>query len=432
MTYVVVGLSLALMAAVVVALIAWRRMGQAQTSSRGPSRRASQAPVGGSLEELPEAGILVPDEIVGAVGLDNSRLMEVLRQSATPVALEYRPVSAEEMSQLRTIKPNAAAQRAMTQIMKAAGPKSPTLYTAHLPAGSELARAAGGAGYRGFAQAGGRISAHAILKPVGVGAAAATAWPVVAVAVTVMLLDQVAQRQQREFQHRAMQLLQRQAEDAYRQRFSDLQAIDLELSEVIARMLDGQQVYGAWEHARFAATQQLVYAKRLISDRLESAKAVVNDGRADHKSLSRALGGARRPSSQFYKDLELARGAVALGGKAALANAVATALQDPENPYIALRAVLEDRFNEVAVAEAQLEELTSLLSEVRVTGGGIAWLRDEERNMQKVLRSQLSRPEGDEAGRPVRFLAMPSGEVLQVESTRDDAETEPEASASST
>ena len=384
-------------------------------------------------EPLPERGLLVPGDVRPGRNVDATAVLDALRESATPIAFDYRPVAPAEISTLPTVKVNASAQQAMSEILRLAGPKSPTLYTAVLPEGSQLARAAGG-GFRGFAKAAnGRISASAVLKPVGVGAAAATAWPVIATAATVMVLDHVAQRQQRAFQQRVTQLLERQEARAVRGKFASIQAVGMELCNAIAAVLDGHSIVGSWEHARLRATEELIYARRHLTELSEAAGRAIRDGGADYKRLSELLGGARKSSDAFFTDFELARGAIAVGGKAALVDAAANALRELDNPYTALRAVLESRFAEVEAADAQFQELGETLLSLELTTDHLPWFRGEEKEMQKVLRAGVSRSLDSVETQPLQFLALPSGELLQVQAieSRAEPDAEPETAPSS-
>lgn len=73
------------------------------------------------------------------------------------------------MTRYRTVPVNVLALQAIVNLVEVVNPKSPTLFRVVLAKGGQLAPAAGG-GFRGFATgAGGKISAQAVLTPVGVG-----------------------------------------------------------------------------------------------------------------------------------------------------------------------------------------------------------------------------------------------------------------------
>src|SRR5581483_8723131 len=112
---------------------------------------------------FPPAGLLVPEDVLRSSGSTSAAIWEALQAAATPVAVEYYPVSQSEIAKFRTLPVNAAAQQAMVDVVKALDPKSPTLFRVVLPKGAELVKAAGTAGFRGFSRSGGQ-TAHAVLK----------------------------------------------------------------------------------------------------------------------------------------------------------------------------------------------------------------------------------------------------------------------------
>src|SRR4051794_17437969 len=81
----------------------------------------------------PPAGLLVQQDILRTVDASSITVWDALEASANPMAIEYHPVSAAQISKLRTVPVNASAQNAMVQVVKALNPKSPTLYTVVLP-----------------------------------------------------------------------------------------------------------------------------------------------------------------------------------------------------------------------------------------------------------------------------------------------------------
>jgi hypothetical protein len=374
---------------------------------------------------FPESGLLVQGEVSNEAEWSASTLADALTHAAIPIAFAYRPLAPSERSKLRTVRVNASAQKGITQLVELVGPKAPTLFRAVLPASSELARAAGG-GFRGFAQGqGGRITAQAVLKPVGLGAAAAVSWPVLAVAATVMALDAVAQKEQRQHQRRLESVLHKQEARHYRQRSARQSAVDLELSEAISLMLDGQNVDGQWEHSRLAAFEELEESRRYVGEHAARARAVIKDGVADYGRLSSALGSAEKAADEFYLESEFARGALGLARKAALASAAASALRDPTNPYVALRTVLAARLELVTAVEREFDSFSNELTQVELSHGFWSFSGPAKR-MKDLLVDEMS-PRAPLDGEAIEFLALPSGEMYQVVG-RTEAEPEGDAS----
>jgi hypothetical protein len=230
-----------------------------------------------------------------------------------------------------------------------------------------------------------------------------------------MILDQVHQKQQREFQRRVLSILERMESETRDRRFASLHSTDFELSQAIARMLDGRAVDGTWESARRIATEELLFARRQLVNFRQQAQLVVSDGQADLRYLSKALGGAVQESDPFYADLELARIAIGLGRKTALADAAATAFGRAEEPYSALRTVLEGRFEQVLLTEKAFAGLTQQLAGLELTTTYFRRHRAGELDMQEVLRAAVARPYIDASASRVELLVLSSGEVRQVQ-----------------
>lgn len=164
--------------AIIAAGLVWR------SSKRVTVTRTVATPSSTAIEarpEFPPAGLLVTEDVLRSSGSTSAAIWEALEAAATPVAVEYHPVSQSEIAKFRTVPVNAAAQQAMIDVVKALDPKSPTLFKVVLPKGAELVKAAGTSGFRGFSRTGGKTT-HAVLEPVAAGGAIAAGWPVLAVA----------------------------------------------------------------------------------------------------------------------------------------------------------------------------------------------------------------------------------------------------------
>lgn len=368
--------------------------------------------------ELPEAGLLVADEVLRVAGVSEDGVWDALEAAAVPLAVEYFPVSEAAITRYRTVPVNAAVQQSVVEIVEALNPKSPTLYRVVLPKGAELVKAAGTSGFRGFARGGGKITAQAVLKPVAAGGAVVAGWPIFAVASTVMVVDMVAQRELRAHQRRVETILGRQEERHYNERIKDQRSADAQLTRAISLMLDGQKpsldlaLKSAYDE--FHRSQQFLKKHRGVIEQL-----VDDDGKVDHRRLEKVLGG---DIAHFLRELHLARAAIAIRRKALLADAAAVALTDPANPYTALRTFVDSQVQELEEADAVARELTQQLTEIQLKGG---WSVNKALKKQERIRASAAGPEAEE-GAELCFLRTASGEIVQVITIEDgDVEEEP-------
>ncbi|MEV6251581.1 hypothetical protein AB0M38_36290 [Streptomyces sp. NPDC051742] len=360
--------------------------------------------------EFPSEGLLVPEDVLRSAGSTSAAIWDALEAAATPVAIAYHPVCDAELATLRTVPVNAAAQQALSGILEALNPKSPTLFQVVLPEGAELVKAVGTSGFRGFSRTGG-TTAHAVLKPVAAGGAIMAGWPVLAVAGTVLAMDTVAQREQRAHQRRVEAVLGRQEERHYVERITAQRSADAQLTRMISLMLDGHRpsLDLALKSAddEFYRSQQFLEKHRGVVDELAD-----NDGKVDYRRLEEALGGATKEEDHFFRDLHLAQAAIALRRKALIAEAAAVALVDPTNPYAALRRFLETRAHQLEDADAVVADLTECLALVELKG---RWYDSGKsvKARQERLRARIS-PPGTDRDTVISYVVMPSGQMLQV------------------
>src|SRR3954451_16098257 len=183
---------IAVVAIVAAGLYHWRSSSQASAAQSNGTRASTAIE---ARPEFPSSGLLPPEEVLQASGSTSVAIWDALEAAATPVAIEYRPVSQSELVKFRLGPINATAQQAMVDVVKALDPNGPTLFRVVLPKGAELVKAVGTEGFRGFSRTGGK-TAHAVLKPVAAGGAIAAGWPVLSVAATVMAVYMVGQREQ--------------------------------------------------------------------------------------------------------------------------------------------------------------------------------------------------------------------------------------------
>lgn len=408
-------IALVAIAAIVAAGLFWR-------SSKRPTVArnavASSSTAIDARPEFPPAGLLVPDDVLRFSGSTSATVWEALEAAATPVAVEYYPVSQSEVAKFRTVPVNAAAQQAIIDMVKALDPKSPTLFRVVLLKGAELAKAAGTSGYRGFSRTGGN-TAHAVLHPVAAGGAILAGWPVLAVAGTVMAVDMVAQREQRAHQRQVAAILGRQEERHYIERIKDQRSADEQLSRAISLMLDGRNpsMELAIKSAddEFHRSQQFLDKFRGVVDEL-----VDEDGKVDYHRLEGALGDETKNLDYFLRDLHLSRAAIALRRKALVADAAAVALADPSNPYTALRKFVDAKVHQLEQADAAVVELTEQLMLVELKGH---W-HNRDRSVaqrQAQFRAQIAPPTLDGEAE-LRYLVTDSGEILQVLPSEEDAQ----------
>lgn len=353
---------------------------------------------------------------------------EALEGASAPIAFEYYPISDQELAEYKWLPVNAAAQQALTNIVRAVDPKSVTLFKAVLPKGAELVRAVGTNGFRGFARGPANISSQAVLYPVGVGGAAAAGWPILAVAASVMAMDMLAQREQRAHQRRVETILGRQEKRYQNERIARQQTTDERLSAGISTILDGQ--LPDLESAQQRAGEDFRLAKLFLEENWSALQALMQaegtDGALNYRKLEETLGGKTKDLDHFIRELHFARAAVALGRKALLADAAKAALADPENSYLAFRKSLERRAAEVKHAESLEDQLTAALTTVKLTG---RW-HDTKKSIadrQTTFRERITPPQIDPPN-TVQYVALPSGEIHQLvpveAQSNDDAQAQ--------
>ncbi len=376
--------------------------------------------------EYPDRGVLVAADVFRAAGSDPDAIWDALEVAAAPIAVEYYPISDAELSKLRTVPVvNSAAQQAMANVIKAVNPKSPTLFRAVLPKGAELVKAVGKSGFRGFSRSGGK-TVHAVLKPVAVGGAVAAGWPVFAIAGTVMVVDMVAQREQRIHQRRVQSLLDRQEKRHYAKRIASQRTADDALSTAISLMLDGREP--AMENAVDRAGIEFHLATQFLQDYAGVIDLLADDqGHVDYRILEEKLGGKDKDVDHFVREFHLASAAVAIKRKALVAHAASVALADPTNPYAALRTVFEAQAEQLEKTEAALAVLGEQLSKVELKGRWqdsiIDRVRRSDRSVaarQQRFRNQFMLTSENDNSAELAYLVMPSGEIRQVAASDDD------------
>lgn len=399
------------------------------------SKRRSSAPREGPLTsvvvpprpEFPPAGLLVPEEVLRSANSTSAAIWDALEVAATPVAVEYYPVSESEIATFRTVPLNAAAQQTMVDIVKTLNPRTPTLYRVVLPKGSELVKAVGETGFRGFSRTGGK-TAHAVLKPVAAGGAVAAGWPVFAVAGTVLAIDMVSQRQQLAHQRRVEAILGRQEERHYAERIKDQRSADAQLSRAISLMLDGRDPH--LELALKSADDEFHRSNQFLEKFRGAVDGLVEeDGKVDCRSLERLLGGNAKDVDYFVRELHLSRAAIAIKRKALVADAASVALADPTNPYTAMQKFLDAQVHELERAESAVVELTEQLTLAELKG---RW-RDRGKSVarrQAELRARIAPPSVDDTAE-LLYLATGSGEILQLVPPDDDDAAQPVPGADS-
>ncbi|WP_022890255.1 hypothetical protein [Agromyces italicus] len=402
-------------ALLVIGLLVWRVLRRRSSIGRGASR-------GGVVEvrhEFPAQGLLVSDEVLRAAGSSSVAIWQALEDAATPIAIEYLPITDAEITKYHTLPVNATAQQSLTEVVKLLNPKNPTLFRVLLPKGEKLIEAAGQAGlYRGWAHNGAHISAQALLKPVAVGGAIAAGWPVFAVAGAVMVVDMVAQREQRTHQRKLEMILGRQEERYYMGRIAAQKTADKQLSRTINLMLDGRDPHmelalkGSLDE--FHSAQEFLQKYRGVIEKLTDAAGMV-----DYRVLDETLGGKTKDVDYFIRELHLARAAIAIRRKALIADAAAVALADPANPYAALRRQFEQEARELEAAEGAAEELTERLQSIELKGRwqdritGRVYKDKSVAARQARLRAQVT-PAPVEGETELLYTVNSSGELLQL------------------
>ncbi|MCL3836892.1 erythromycin esterase family protein [Aeromicrobium duanguangcaii] len=303
----------------------------------------------------------------------------------------------------------------MVEIVKALNPNSPTLYRVVLPKGAELAKAVGRSGFRGFSRTGGK-TAHAVLKPVAAGGAIAAGWPVFAVAATVMAVDMAAQREVRAHQRRVEDILGRQEERHYIQRNADQRSADAQLTRAISLMLDGQSP--SLELALKSAYDEFHRSQPFLEQHRGTIESLADsDGKVNYRRLEEVLGDESN-DHDFFRDLHMARTAIAIQRKALVADAAASALADPDNPYMALRKFLDSQAHQLEEAESAAAAITNQLTGIELKGG---WSIPKALAKQERLRRRAAPPTVDDDVE-IRFLRTASGEIVQVISIEDEDE----------
>lgn len=369
--------------------------------------------------EFPSSGLLVPEEVLRYAESGAGSIWDALEQAAVPIAVEYFPVSESEIARYQTVPINAAAQQSITHIAQALNPNQPTLYRAVLPKGAELVRAVGQSGFRGFSRTGGR-TAHAVLKPVAAGGAVAAGWPIFAVAGTVMAIDMVAQRELRAHQRQVETLLIRQEERHYIERIKEQRTADAQLTRAISLILDGHTP--ALDHALKGAYDEFHLAQQFIEKYHQAIEKLVEpDGKVDYRELEKLIG-SKSEDLEFFFQLRMARGAVAIRGKALLADAASATLADPSNPYTALRKLLNAQARQLEEAERATLDITARLAEVQLKGG---WSIPRAARKQDRIR-ELASPPGAESDLELLFLRRADGDIVQVVPEVEDAASDKE------
>ncbi|MDW5330663.1 hypothetical protein R6Y94_43680 [Plantactinospora sp. KLBMP9567] len=406
-----------MIAVVAIAVIAAGLIWRFSRRARVPRTGVVSGPISVSDLDFPPAGLLVPNDVFRSAGSTPTAIWDALEAAAVPVAVEYYPVSESDIAKFRTVPVNAAAQQAMVGIVNALNPESPTLFRVVLPKGAELVKAAGTSGFRGFARSGRRITNQAVLKPVAAGGAVAAGWPVLAVAGTVMAMEMLTQREQRAHQRRVEAILGRQEERHYIERIKDQRSADDQLSRAISLMLDGRNpnlelaLKSAYDE--FHRSQQFLEKFRSVIDELADA-----DGKVDYRRLEDALGGKVKEADHFFRELHLARAAIAIRRKAMVADAAANALADPNNPFAALRKFLESQVHQLDEADTISAGLTERLTQIELKG---RWY-DSDKSVvarQEQLRAQVSPPRVD-GDTEIRYLMTSSGQILQLLPSNED------------
>ncbi|MFD4371828.1 hypothetical protein [Streptomyces sp. NPDC058486] len=424
-----ISLPMALVAAVVtvvvvaaLAVAAWllRRSGRSRASA--PDGQAAAAPIDvtetGVRPEFPPSGLLVPEDVLRAAGSTSDAIWDALEAAAAPVAVAYHPVTDAELATYRTIPVNAAAQQALTGILEGLNPKGPTLFRVVLPKGAELVKAVGTSGFRGFSRTGGK-TAQAVLKPVAAGGAIMAGWPVLAVAGTVLAMDMVAQREQRASQRRVEALLGRQEERHHVERIAAQRSADAALTRVISLMLDGRRPSLDLALALKSADDEFYRSQQFLEKHRGVVEGLVDeDGKVDYRRLEEALGSATKEEDLFFRDLDLARAAIAIRRKALIAEAAAVALVDPTNPYVALRRFLESRAHQLEDADAIVTELTESLTQAELKGRWYDTGKSVEARQDR-LRARVSLPGVNadtdaNTDTEISYVVTSSGELLQL------------------
>lgn len=396
-------IALVAIAAIAAAWLLWRSSQRSTVASSSPAGIETRP-------EFPRAGLLVPEGVLQSADSTSAAIWEALEAAATPVAVEYYPVSDSEIAKFRFAPVNAADQQAIETIVDALRPKSQTLFRVKLPKDAELVKAVGTSGYRGFSRSRGKTQ-HAVLKPVTAGGKVAASLPLLAVSATVLAVDMMAQREQLAHQRRVEAKLGRQEERYYIERVKDQRSADAQLSRAISLLLDGRNPN--LELALKSADDEFLRSQPFLEKFRGVIGALVEeDGKVDYHRLEEALGGKTKEVDHFLREFHLSRAAVAIRRKALVADAAAVALSDPDNPYTALRKFLDAEVHELEQADAALSELTEQLMSIELKG---RWHNRDKSvtDRQTWLRAQIAPPTVD-SDADLRYLVTASGEILQL------------------
>lgn len=147
---------------------------------------------------------------------------------------------------------------------------------------------------------GANISAQALLKPVAAGGPIAAGWPVFAVAGAVMVVDMVAQREQREHQRKVESILGAQEERYYSGRIRAQKTVDKQLSRAIQLMLDGRDPQ--MELALKSAYDEFHDAQEFLRKYRGAIECLTDEnGRVDYHQLDEVLGGKTKDVDYFVR-----------------------------------------------------------------------------------------------------------------------------------
>ena len=97
---------------------------QAHAARRRPGQGGTQIRV--TREPLPDSGVLVPLSAVEMSADGRQAIEKILRSELAPMALNFQALTADEATQLSTVRLNSTMQRALTQLAEVARPNAPT------------------------------------------------------------------------------------------------------------------------------------------------------------------------------------------------------------------------------------------------------------------------------------------------------------------
>ena len=230
-----------------------------------------------------------------------------------------------------------------------------------------------------------------------------------------MALDMLAQREQRAHQRKVEAILGRMEERYYTERIKDQRSADAQLTRAISLILDGDNppLELALKSAYDEFHRSLVWLEKYDG---VVGRLVGGDGKVDYKQLRSAFGG---DLPYFFRELHLARAAIAIQRKALLADAAAKALADPSNPYTAFRRFLESQAHGLEQADRIAADLSTSLSTIRIRGG---WPDPPKKvwEQEHGIQDMASSPTVDN-NTTVQFLLKASGEIVRVLPSPDNA-----------